>query len=108
MLHANHINGLTEDQLEPLHIVQKTVTEITTAVRTAIENLYGGAQPKDPEDVWLRYHTACGMLMAWSEICVDMGSTQQTNVAAKDELAELVNRLDNISRRRIGMPLVGQ
>lgn len=90
------------------HILHKSMVEITAAVRTAIESLYGGAQPKDVEDVWLRYHTAQGMLMAWSEICGDMRATPQLRVAAQDELEELINRLDNIARRRIGMPLVGE
>lgn len=90
------------------HLLQKSMVEITAAVRAAIESLYGGAQPTDADDVWQRYHTAKGMLMAWSEICFDMGATALVNVAAQDELETLVNNLDNVARTRVGMPLVGQ
>lgn len=90
------------------HILQKSLVDITATAKASIENVYAGAQPADADDVWIRYHTARGILILWSDIAFDMGATPLINVAAHGELESLLTELDNAARSRIGMPLVGQ
>ncbi|MCU6502256.1 hypothetical protein LPN04_31125 [Rugamonas sp. A1-17] len=90
------------------HILQKSLVDITATAKASIENVYAGAKPADADDVCIRYHTARGILILWSDIAFDMGATPLINVAANGELESLLTELDNAARSRIGMPLVGQ
>lgn len=90
------------------HILQKSLVDITATAKASIDNVYAGAPPADADDVWIRYHMARGILILWSDIAFDMGAAPLINVAAHSELESLLNELDNATRSRIGMPLVGQ
>lgn len=69
------------------HILQKSLVEITAAAKESIENLYSGAEPSNADDVFRRYHTALGILMLWTDISFDMGTTPVVNMAYDDSLS---------------------